>query len=261
SEQCSKSFVPVNCASIPEHLFESLFFGHRKGAFTGADQDHTGYFEQAKGGTLFLDEVGELSLEMQAKLLRVLNDFTYTPVGGHTIQKADMRLIAATNQDLRKLMDRKRVRGDFFHRLYVLSIELPPLRYHKDDIPVLIDHYLKKNNAPGSPLPTIPQEILERFYDYDWPGNVRELFNELQRFFATEEVSLSGHLPEEATGDSNGRHAVQDGIPLDKAIEQFEKFYIPRTLTLHDGHKGKTAEILKIDRKTLYRKLTKFGFV
>ncbi len=144
SERYNKNFVPVNCASIPEHLFESLFFGHKKGAFTGADKDHIGYLAQAEGGTLFLDEVGELSIEMQAKLLRVLNDFTYTPLGGNSVKKADVRLISASNRDLRKMMDRKMVRSDFFHRIYVLSIELPALRWHKDDIAVLIAHYLKK---------------------------------------------------------------------------------------------------------------------
>jgi PAS domain S-box-containing protein len=257
TEQYDRNFVPVNCASIPEHLFESLFFGHKKGAFTGAEKEHIGYFAQAEGGILFLDEVGELSLEMQAKLLRVLDDFTYTPVGARSPKKADVRLIAATNRDLRTLVDRKKVRSDFFHRLYVLGIDLPPLRWRKDDLPVLIAHFLQKNTRPDSPLPAIPPKILDRFYDYDWPGNVRELFNELQRLLATGEVDLSGRLPEEAAGNKSG-HAAQDNIPLDKAIEQFEQYYIPRTLRLHDGHKGKTAEILQVDRKTLYRKLKKF---
>jgi len=258
SEHHNRCFVPVNCASIPEHLFESLFFGHKKGAFTGANQDHAGYFEQARGGALFLDEVGQLSLEMQAKLLRVLNDFSYTPVGARSPKKADVGLIAATNQDLRALMDQKRVRPDFFHRLVVLSIDLPPLRWHKDDIPVLITHFMQKNAGPGSRAAAIPRKIMDRFYDYDWPGNVRELFNELQRFLATGEVDLSGRLPTEATGNRNGP-AIEDNLALDKAIDRFEQYYIPRSLKLHEGHKGKTAEILRVDRKTLYRKLKKFG--
>ncbi len=216
------------------------------------------YLEQAEGGTLFLDEVGELSLEMQAKLLRVLNDFTFTPVGGIDPKKVDVRLIAASNRDLRKMMDRKRVRSDFFHRIFVLSVELPALRWHKDDVAVLIAHYLKKKSDKDGPLPEIPQEIIDRFMDYDWPGNVRELFNEVERFLATDEVDLSGHLPVEASGNGN-RPAIDDNLPLDKAIEEFEKFYIPRTLELHDEHKGKTAESLNVDRKTLYRKLKKFG--
>ncbi|MCP4713631.1 MAG: sigma-54-dependent Fis family transcriptional regulator, partial [Deltaproteobacteria bacterium] len=261
SDGYNKKFIPVNCASIPEHLFESLFFGHRKGAFTGADRDHRGYFKQAAGGTLFLDEVGELSLEMQAKLLRVLNDFTYTPVGGDRAQKADVRLVAATNRDLRKLLDQKRVRSDFFHRLYILSIELPPLRWHKEDIPVLIAHYLQKAAGPDSPAAEIPDEILERFYAYDWPGNVRELFNELRRFLATEAVSLSGRLPEEASESTGRQFVLQDDLPLEQALEAFEAHYIPLILSHHGDHKGKAAEILRIDRKTLYRKLKKLGLV
>jgi len=260
SEQCNSNFVAVNCASIPEHLFESLFFGHKRGAFTGADKNHSGYLEKANGGILFLDEVGELSLEMQAKLLRVLNDFTYIPVGGDVQQKVDVRLIAATNRDLRKMMDSKKVRSDFFHRIYVLSIELPALRWHKDDIALLITHYLKKKSAKLGSLPKIPVEIMKRFMDYDWPGNVRELFNEVERFLATDEVDLSGCLPQQNSGNGNGP-VIDYNLPLDKAIEAFEKFYIPRTLELHNKHKGKTAESLNVDRKTLYRKLKKFGLI
>jgi PAS domain S-box-containing protein len=258
SENYNNNFVPVNCASIPEHLFESLFFGHKKGAFTGADNDHTGYFEQAEGGTLFLDEVGELSIEKQVKLLRVLNDFTYTPVGGIVPKIANIRLITATNRDLRKMIDRKKVRNDFFHRIYVLSVELPALRWHKDDIDVLIAHYLKKTSDKDGPRPQIPLEIMDQFMDYDWPGNVRELFNEVERFLATGEVDLSGHLPQQDAGNGNGP-VIDDNLPLNKAIEEFEKFYIPRSLELHEGHRGKTSESLHVDRKTLYRKLKKFG--
>ena len=260
SDRYNNNFVPVNCASVPEHLFESLFFGHKKGAFTGADKDHNGYLAQAEGGTLFLDEVGELSIEMQAKLLRVLNDFTYTPVGGNIVKKADVRLISATNRDLRKMMDKKMVRSDFFHRIFVLSIELPSLRWHKDDITVLIAHYLKKKSDNNGPLPEIPQEIIDRFMAYDWPGNVRELFNEVERFLVTDEVDLSGHLSTQDAGKGN-ESVVADNLPLDKAVEEFERFYLPRALKLHEGHKGNAAESLNVDRKTLYRKLKKFGLV
>jgi len=258
NETYTKTFIPVNCASIPDHLFESLFFGHKKGAFTGADKDHDGFFKQAHNGVLFLDEVGELSLDMQAKLLRVLNDFTYTPVGSKTPQKADVRLIAATNRDLTTLMDQKRFRSDFFHRLYVLNIDLPPLRWRKEDIPDLITHFFINNPLPDNKPSNIPADILERFNAYDWPGNVRELFNELQRFIATGEVNLSGSLPEK-TGKRTQMPDIEDNLPLVSAIEQFEQVYIPHILKLNNGHKGKTAEILNIDRKTLYRKLKKIG--
>ncbi|MCP4690695.1 MAG: sigma-54-dependent Fis family transcriptional regulator [Desulfobacterales bacterium] len=257
SEQYNRCFVAVNCASIPEHLFESLFFGHKKGAFTGADQDHAGFFKQARGGVLFLDEVGELTLEMQAKLLRALNDFTYTPVGAYAQEKADVRLIASTNRDLRTMVDKKKVRSDFFHRLYVLAVDLPPLRWRKDDIPVLIAHYLRKNAKPGGPLPTIPPRILDRFYEYDWPGNVRELFNELTRFFAAGEVDLSGSPPAQSAG-SGVDFDIRDDLPLNRAMENFQRHYLSRVMRRHRGYKGKTADSLKVDRKTLYRKLKKF---
>ncbi len=258
NESYKKSFIPVNCASIPDHLFESLFFGHKKGAFTGADKDHDGFFKQAHNGVLFLDEVGELSLDMQAKLLRVLNDFTYTPVGSKTPQKADVRLVAATNRDLAILMDQKRFRSDFFHRLYVLNIDLPPLRWRKEDIPDLISHFFINNPLPDNKQPNISDDILEKFNAYDWPGNVRELFNELQRFTATGEVNLSGSLPKK-TGQPPPQLPIEDNLSLVSAIEQFEQVYIPHILKLNNNHKGKTAEILNIDRKTLYRKLKRIG--
>lgn len=258
SETYNKAFVPVNCASIPDQLFESLFFGHKKGAFTGANKNHVGFFEQARGGVLFLDEVGELSMEMQAKLLRVLNDFIYTPVGSQSSQKADVRLLAATNRDLSSLMDQKRIRSDFFHRLYVLNIDLPPLRWRKEDIPDLITHFFIKHPLPGNNPASLPAKVMDRFNTYDWPGNVRELFNELQRFTATGEVNLSGHLPQLPAG-ALPTPTIEGNMPLTEAIEQFELFYIPHILKANKGHKGKTADILNIDRKTLYRKLKKFG--
>ncbi len=258
SDTYNKAFIPVNCASIPDQLFESLFFGHRKGAFTGADKDHVGFFEQAQGGVLFLDEVGELSMEMQAKLLRVLNDFMYIPVGSQSVQKADVRIIAATNKGLHLLMDQQRIRSDFFHRLYVLSIDLPPLRWHRGDIPDLIIHFLINNPLPGNKPVRIPKTIMDRFSAYDWPGNVRELFNELQRFAATGDVNLSGYMPRPLPEGTPSMPAIDGSRPLAEAIEQFEQVYIPHILKINKGHRGKTAETLNIDRKTLYRKLKKF---
>lgn len=260
SETYNRAFVPVNCASIPDHLFESLFFGHKKGAFTGADKDHVGFFEQATGGILFLDEVGELSMEMQAKLLRVLNDFIFTPVGSPSSQKAAVRIVAATNRDLPSLMDQKRIRSDFFHRLYVLNIDLPPLRWRKEDIPDLITHFFNRNPLPGNKTVGIPIKIMDRFNNYDWPGNVRELFNELRRFTATGEVSLSGYRPR-LPAQIPAMQTIEDNLPLTEAIKQFEQLYIPHSLKVNNGHRGKTAGTLNIDRKTLYRKIKKLGLI
>jgi DNA-binding NtrC family response regulator len=257
SDSHTQSFVPVNCASIPENLFESAFFGHRKGAFTGADRHHIGYFEQAQGGTLFLDEVGELPLTMQAKLLRVLNDHTYTPVGATAHRTADVRIIAATNQELRALTRQGKMRSDFFHRLHVLAIDLPPLRGRKEDIPLLIAHFCQQHVSETAPA-TIPPALLERFAAYDWPGNVRELFNEVQRYLATGNVELAGSLPDAPSGEKPGLE-LPDDLSLSDAIEHLEHYYIPRTLSRQSGHKTRTADILGIDRKTLYRKQKKYG--
>jgi len=252
-------FVPVNCASIPENLFESQFFGHRKGAFTGANRDHVGYFEQAKGGTLFLDEVGELPITMQAKLLRILEDHTYTPIGASASRTADVRIITATNKELRTLVRQGKIRSDFFHRLHVLAIDLPPLRWHKEDIPLLIAHFFQRQIEAGNPprIATLPPDVLARFTAYDWPGNVRELFNELQRYLTTGEVELTGSLPVEASGGREGPE-IQDGLPLSTAIDFFEQYYITRTLRQHDGHRGNAAAVLEVNRKTLYKKLKRY---
>lgn len=258
SEQHSKIFVPVNCGAIQENLFEPQFFGYRQGAFTGAERDTPGYFDRAQGGTLFLDEVGELTLSMQVKLLRVLQENTYTPVGSTTIRTADVRIIAATNQELRDLIQAGKIREDFFHRLHVIALELPPLRLHKEDIPLLLEHFLAQRTSPGDTVPAIPEEILARFSDYDWPGNVRELLNEIRRYMTIGEIELAHQHPAKEAG-SRDAPVVQDGLTLDKAIEAFEQNYIARALRRHDGQKIKAAQALGVARKTLYNKLKKYG--
>jgi transcriptional regulator with PAS, ATPase and Fis domain len=257
NERCDQPFVPVNCGAIPENLFESQFFGHCKGAFTGADRDAAGYFEQAQRGTLFLDEIGELTPPMQAKLLRVLNDKIYTPVGASASRTADVRIIVATNKALRELLKKRQVRDDFFHRIHVLSIHLPPLRAHKEDIPLLIEHFLEQRgeNSAGR---VIPAHIVDQLCAYDWPGNVRELFNELTRYLTTGQLELAGVSPIE-TPDLASLRFLQDDLSLSEATEAFEKFYISRNLRKNFGRKGKAAAELKVDRKTLYKKLKKYG--
>lgn len=251
-------FLPVNCASIPDHLFESQFFGHKKGSFTGADFNHPGYFEQAKGGTLFLDEIGELPMPMQAKLLRILQDHNYTPVGSQEPSRADVRIIAATNQNLHELEKQGRFRSDLFYRLHVLSIDLPPLRARKEDIPLLIRHYfeLQAHSGRKSPIQELPSSLLQQFQDYHWPGNVRELFNVLESYLVDGEVRLS----EKRTEQEAARHPLEylyDTVPLTEAIDRFEWSYINKVLQQHQGQKTKTADALNIDRKTLYSKLRK----
>ncbi len=257
SEQHTKSFVPVNCGAIQETLFEPQFFGYRKGAFTGAERDTPGYFDQAQGGTLFLDEVGELTLIMQAKLLRVLQDGEYTPVGATTSRAADVRIIAATNKELRRLVQEGKVREDFFHRLHVIALDLPPLRWHKEDVPLLITHFLAQRTPSEGTPPTIPGEIVEQLLVYDWPGNVRELFNELRRYLATGELELSGAYP--APPDGSSRIAIDpSGRTFNEVIEEVEKHLIAHALTQHRGSKVKTAETLQLPLRSLHRKIKRY---
>ena len=259
SEHHTACFVAVNCGAVPESLFEAQFFGYRKGAFTGAAQDTEGFFGQAEGGTLFLDEVGELTLRMQTKLLRVLNDGCYTPIGAPQSRRANVRIIAATNRELREMVKEGTLREDFFHRLHVIAIELPSLRRHKEDIPLLIEHFRAQQAEFGDMLPAFPAELLRRFLAYEWPGNVRELFNELRRWSATGEVELSGEAPAPTPNDLNmNLPFLQDGLSLKEALKRFETFYLKRSMALHDEHRGRAAEQLGIDRRTLYRKLKRY---
>jgi PAS domain S-box-containing protein len=255
----TREFVTVNCGALPENLFESHFFGHRKGAFTGADQDAQGYFDQAQEGTLFLDEVGELPLLMQAKLLRVLQDGEYTPVGSTTRRKADVRIIAATNKELRKMVQEGKIREDFFHRLHVIALDMPPLRWHKEDIPLLIAHFLaQRTPEEESPLSTIPADVMQRLMEYNWPGNVRELFNELRRYFTTGELELADDtIPDDAQGPADLTVRAK-GRTYTAIIEEVERWLLAKSLAQHQGNRVKTAEALDMPLRSLHRKIKKY---
>lgn len=255
-----KEFVAVNCGALQETLFESHFFGHRKGAFTGAERNAEGYFDQAKGGTLFLDEIGELTPTMQAKLLRVLSDGTYTPFGDTAVRVADVRLIAATNKNLRELVRQGEMREDFFHRLHVIALNMPPLRQHKDDIPLLIDHFREQRADRGLPISPVLPDVLDRFMDYAWPGNIRELFNELRRYFVTGVCELDG-APGNLNVSSSELPALQEGHSLNETMTAFEKSYLARIMKQFDRHRGRAADHLGIDRRTLYSKLKKYDLL
>ncbi len=250
SEKYTRTFISVNCAAIQEPLFESQFFGYRKGAFTGATQDEPGYFDQSMGGVLFLDEISELTLTLQAKLLRVLNNGEYTPVGDTRPRIADVRIIAATNRSLRDMVASGRFREDLFHRLHVISIHMPPLRQHKEDLPLLIDHFFRPLIPDGDTRIALPDEILERFREYEWPGNVRELANEVRRYVAMDEVELqspytSGH-PDE-------------GSSLAEKMGAHERKIIEDTLNSAGGNRVRASELLRVPLATLYRKIQKYG--
>jgi transcriptional regulator with PAS, ATPase and Fis domain len=260
SDRKHKAFVPVNCGAIPETLFESELFGHRKGAFTGAHIDKHGFFDLASRGTLFLDEIGELSPTMQVKLLRAVEGGGYTPVGDTKTKKADVRIVVATNRHLMDMLRKGLIREDFLYRIHVIPVTLPPLRDRKEDIVLLVDHFLKLYGN-GKERPTMPGRILNALYSHDWPGNIRELENVLKRYLTTKRLDFIGTTHE---ADSMGPVSVaaglhqEEGPGLRNALEAFEKEYISKLLARNQWHRTKTAAMLRIPERTLYRKLKQF---
>ena len=247
-------FVPVNCTAIPDTLLESELFGHVKGAFTGANASRTGFFQIAVGGTIFLDEIGDASQSLQAKLLRVLQHKEITRVGSGEVIKIDTRVIAATNRDLKILIDKHQFREDLFYRLSILDIFIPPLRSRREDIPELIDHFCRNycREIDREPL-GFSDRAIEALTNYTWPGNVRELENMIQKLIVIVDKPIIdiSDLPEQM------RFRIeQDHGPL-RSLEQVEAEYIAHVLAIVAGNKTRAAEILQIDRKTLREKLKK----
>jgi DNA-binding NtrC family response regulator len=257
SKRREKPCVPVNCGAIPESLFESEFFGHRKGAFTGADRDKPGFFDAAHGGTLFLDEVGELPLNMQVKLLRVLQNGEYTPVGDNLVKHVDVRLIAATNKQPEILREQGLMRDDFFYRIYVIVIDLPPLRSRKEDLPLLVDHFLE-HYREGDKHPILPGHVLETFIQHHWPGNIRELQNAVQRYLAGEHLNFLPSRRTEPGSQELGIMSGLEGVSLSAAVEAYEKHLIASVLAQNHGNTEKTAQTLNIPLRTLYGKIKKY---
>jgi transcriptional regulator with PAS, ATPase and Fis domain len=253
-------FVAVNCGAVTESLFEREFFGHRKGAFTGADRDRPGFFDQAHKGTLFLDEIGELRPPLQVKLLRVLEEKAFIPVGDTIRREVDVRIIAATNRDLPELLRKGEIRNDFFYRIRITEITLPPLRDHREDIPLLVDHFLKHYSEGQEGCSTISGHIIEALCTYDWPGNVRELQNEVQRYLSEQRLEFIGDV--QATSETQDDLFRAGGelahLALPEALEAFEKRAIAGTLTQHQGNTVKTADVLGISVRTLQRKIKKY---
>jgi DNA-binding NtrC family response regulator len=250
-------FVAVNCAAVPATLVESELFGHVRGAFTGATDRRVGRFEQADGGTLFIDEIGDFELGLQAKLLRVLETLTLTPVGGHEDRKVNVRVIAATSRDIRKMLEEGTFREDLYYRLNVVTINLPPLRQRTDDIPILVEHFLKEISQQKHTAPRrISPEVMRRFEAYRWPGNVRELRNTLERMMvlAEGEVLTEKDLPEEMMGSSGGP-GPQKEMPSNLTMDELEKLAISKALEQCGGNRTHAAERLGISVRTLQRKL------
>lgn len=259
------SFVRVNCGAIPEQLLESELFGYEKGAFSGADQSKVGLFELAQGGTIFLDEIGDLPFNLQVKLLNVLQDFKIRRLGGTKSRKIDMRIIAATNQNLSEMVEQKTFRKDLYYRLNVLPITIPPLRKRKEDIPVLVFSFLDKLNTHYKTAKKIDSNTMEYLIEYEWPGNIRELKNILERIFHLSEGLLitSNILPEFIQKKSNLffnkiNTTFNEYLPLNHAMNMYEKEYIKKVLESSKTLK-ECADKLKIDISTLIRKKKKLG--
>ena len=253
-------FVAVNCAAVPATLVESELFGHVRGAFTGATGRRIGRFEQADGGTLFVDEIGDFELGLQAKLLRVLEQFTVTPVGGHEDRKVNVRVLAATSRDIRKMVAEGAFREDLFYRLNVVTITLPTLRDRPDDIPTLVEHFLKEITEQKHTAPRrVSREVLERFQAYRWPGNVRELRNTLESMMvlADGEVMTEKDLPERVAAGSTPSILPRE-IPTGLTMEELEKLAITKALDQCAGNRTHAAGRLGISVRTLQRKLRQY---
>lgn len=258
----SEAFVPINCAAIPRELLESELFGYEGGAFTGAKKEgKPGKFELANGGTIFLDEIGTMSLEMQAKLLRVLEERKFERVGGHKKINLDIRIIAATNEDIEEEVKNGRFREDLYYRLNVITLDIPPLRERIDDIPILceelLDYLAKEFNSSRK---TVDKKTIQIMKSYHWPGNVRELRNVLERGmnFSHGDVILPKHLPERVLSNSKFNIDYEDIHPLKDVVAQAEKEAIINALNKTRGNKTKAAEKLGIHRTALYKKMNKY---
>jgi two-component system nitrogen regulation response regulator NtrX len=262
SARREQPFVEVNCAAIPEELIESELFGHEKGAFTGAVARRRGKFETADGGTLFLDEIGDMSLKTQAKVLRALEEQVVERVGGREPLKVDVRVIAASNRNLETLIAQGQFRDDLFYRLAVIPIEVPPLRARRDDIPLLVDHFLALFCVEnGKRVKAVSGEALAYFLAYDWPGNIRELRNMVERLVIMTPGETIGpdDLPAPLRPKDAGAGGVDGQRSLREARDGFERAYILAELRAHDWNMTRTAERLGIERSHLYRKIKTYG--
>jgi DNA-binding NtrC family response regulator len=256
-------FIPVNCSALPQTLLESELFGHKKGAFTDATTDRKGLFQEAQGGTLFLDEVGELPIILQPKLLRALEEHAIRPVGGNTEIAVDVRVLAATNRDLESAVEEGRFREDLFYRLNVMQIEVPPLRSRGTDVLLLADNFIRQYARHFDKKVTgLSSHAAQRLMDYVWHGNVRELRNAMERAVALtrfEKIAVDD-LPKKIQAYQSehffiGSHDPHELLPL----EEVERRYILHVLKTVGGNRSSAARILRLDRKTLYRKLHRFG--
>ncbi|MEC7520307.1 MAG: sigma-54 dependent transcriptional regulator [Myxococcota bacterium] len=278
SRRTNKAFVATNCSAFNDNLLESELFGHRRGSFTGAVADKPGLFTVADGGTFFMDEVGDMSPALQVKLLRVLQEGVFMPVGGTETKKVDVRIIAATNRDLSSMVKEGSFREDLYYRLHVVSLKVPPLRERRGDIPLLIEHFLGELGERDGLSKVLTQRALEQLMAHDWPGNVRELENEMERLWVLsgEDKVIDDDLlspsikqkrrfsPESAPKTAEATPAASSepealGKTLPEAVEALERRMIADELHRNKGNKTRTAEALGISRRNLIRKVQGYG--
>lgn len=262
SPRKNKPFIPINCTAIPEQLLESELFGHAKGSFTGAIQRKKGLFEEAEGGTFFLDEIGDLSLPLQAKLLRVLQEKKIRAVGDNQIKDIDVRIVAATNKDLKKLIQEGCFREDLYYRLSVIPISIPPLRERKEDIPLLAQYFLKKYSTLNhSEAKTFDSEAMETLLTLPWSGNVRELENRIERACVLARSKKITKQDLTIDKEHNPFPQFEDLTNNRPTLFELEKRYIQKVIEQTGQHKEKAAQILGINRRTLYRKEKEYGWL
>ncbi|MBI2413254.1 MAG: sigma-54-dependent Fis family transcriptional regulator [Deltaproteobacteria bacterium] len=271
STRSNKPFVPINCGAIPEDLLESELFGYEKGAFTGAIATKIGRFEAAHEGTVFLDEIGDMSPGLQVKILRVLQEKEFERVGGRNSIKVDVRVVAATNQDLEKAVEEKRFRKDLFYRLNVIPIHLPPLRDRREDVPLLLSQFVDKlSKRKKKSIKGISQDAIRLFEAYDWPGNIRELENLVERLVVLKEsdsVITPRDLPDKIRQSkaletlSSAVELPEEGIDFNTAVDNFERDLIIGALSRVNGVKKKAAEYLNLNRTTLIEKMKRKGLL
>ena len=260
SQRKDKPFVALNCGAIPPTLIESELFGYERGAFTGADQRRLGNFELAHGGTLFLDEVGELPIEMQGKFLRVLEERKVRRLGGKSEVEVDVRVLCATNRDLKEEIKRGRFREDLYFRLHVFTIQLPALKERREDVPLLVQHFIEKfNGETGKHVQGMTPGAMNVLQGYAWPGNIRELRNTVERamILTDGDVIDEEHLPPDMRPTRPEAAVLR--VPLGIQLREVEKEYILSSLQKNGGNKARTAEILGISEKTLYNKLNRYA--
>ncbi|MCU7834568.1 MAG: sigma-54 dependent transcriptional regulator [gamma proteobacterium symbiont of Taylorina sp.] len=262
SRRADKHFVAVDCCTLQENLFESELFGHEKGAFTGADKKKNGLIEGAYGGTLFLDEIGEIPPAIQAKLLRVLETGIFRRVGGTKDLTSNVRIVAATNRDLKKMSESKEFRADLFYRLDAFSIYTPPLRERRDDIPFLVDHFIRNHNFSMCVKKTVVKEAMRKLIAYDWPGNVRELKNMVERAIIlsrNSKIIRGRHFNLKDYEQSKKGFQLDIMHGTDPTLEDIEACYLKLLLGKHAGHRTTIAQVMGISERHVYRLISKYN--